>query len=258
MEYARCGIVFHPASMPIAGTSGPCTLAGTVTQQNCENLAVFVLSQLLQPGCPVFYGAIGGRADMRSLRPRFGIPEARLIEAAGAQMADHYGLSCRGGIGLTDAPSSDFQAGMQAMLSTISILQNGPNYLPSCGLLGSYVGASFAKIILDIELIRQVQYYLKPIRVDDEALAADVIGEVGPGGCFIQSLHTLDNYREEYLAEGIFSSSDYETWSSQEKRGLVHAAHDKANKIIDSYQKPIIDPGLEEEIDAYVKSKWVH
>jgi trimethylamine--corrinoid protein Co-methyltransferase len=153
MEYARCGIAFHVASMPLAGTSGPCTLAGLVMQQNCENLAAIVLSQLVRPGCPVFYGAIGGCADMRSLRPLFGTPEARLIERAGAQLARSYGLLCRGNAGLTDAPACDFQAGAEAMLHTLQVIRGGPEFLPGCGLLGSYLGASLAKIVLDAELI---------------------------------------------------------------------------------------------------------
>ena len=141
-----------PPSQPsAAGTTGPCTLAGLAVQQNCENLAPLVLSQLVRPGCAVFYGAIGGRADMKSLTPRFGTAEARLTERVGAQLARYYGLACRGGSGITDSPICDFQAGAQAMLHTLSILQNGPNFMPACGLLGSYVGASLAITPEDFE-----------------------------------------------------------------------------------------------------------
>ena len=34
IEYARCGIACNVASMPVAGTTGPCTLSGLVVQQN--------------------------------------------------------------------------------------------------------------------------------------------------------------------------------------------------------------------------------
>src|SRR4030067_3406076 len=90
---------------------------------------------------------------MRSLRPLCGAAEARLIEGVGLQMARSYGLLCRGNAGLTDSPSCDFQAGAQAMLHTLQVVRDGPEFLPGWGLLGSYPGASLAKIVLDAELI---------------------------------------------------------------------------------------------------------
>jgi len=36
----------------------------------------------------------------------------------------------------------------------------------------------------------------------------------------------------------------------------VHLAHEKALQLIDSYERPPMDQGLEEEIDAYVQRHW--
>jgi trimethylamine--corrinoid protein Co-methyltransferase len=258
IEYSRCGIAFHMASMPVAGTTGPCTLAGLVVQQNCENLVPIVLSQLVRPGCPIFYGAIGGRADMKSLTPRFGSAEARLTERAGVQMAHYYGLTCRGGSGITDAPACDFQAGAQAMLHMLSVLQNGPNFLPACGLLGSYVGASLAKVALDAELIAQARRFLTPMQPNREKLAVEVLAEVGPGGHYIEHPHTLKHFRSEFFVDSIFQSLTYEQWNAAGRKEAVHLAHEKAMQIIDSYEHPPMDPGLEAEIDAYVNRHWIH
>jgi trimethylamine--corrinoid protein Co-methyltransferase len=256
MSYAYHGIAFHTASIPIAGTSGPCTLAGLVVQQNCENLAAIALSQLVRPGCPVFYGAIGGSADMLSLRPRFGSAEALLIERAGVQMAHSYGLLCRGEAGMTDAPCSEFQAGAQGMLSTLSALQEGANLIPACGLLGSYIGASLAKVILDEELIIQARYFLSSLKTDETSLAVDVIHEVGPGGQFVDHMHTLQNFRKDLFTESLFHSPTYDTWSASGKKNAIHLAHEKAIQLIENYQKPPLDQGIQEEIDAYVDEHW--
>ncbi len=258
IEYIRAGIAFHVASMPVAGTSGPCTIAGTIVLQNCENLAPIVLSQLIRPGCPVFYGSIAGNADMTSLRPRFGTPEARIITKAGVQAARHYGLLCRGDAGLTDAPAYDFQSGAQAMLSTLSVLQDGPNFILGIGLLGSYLGASLAKVILDTELIALAKRYLTPIRTDRTGLAVDVIDDVGTGGHYIAHDHTLDNYRTEFLTDSLFRSPNYEQWKTTGKRVVVHLAREKALEIIESYEQPPMDQGMKEEIDAYVKRNWIY
>jgi trimethylamine--corrinoid protein Co-methyltransferase len=257
VEYVECGIAVHVASMPVAGTTGPSTIAGTILLQNCENLAPIVLSQLIRPGCPAFYGALSGHADMISLRPRFGTPEARIMERAGCQMAHFYGLLTRGNTGLTDAPAYDFQSGAQAMLSTLSSIQNGPNFITGCGLLGSYMGASLAKIILDTEVIAIAKRYLSHVKTDRDALGIDVINEVGPGNTFLESNHTLNNFRSEFLTESLFRSLDYEKWNAMGKRMVVHLAREKALQFIDTYERPQMDTGLEREIEAYLKTNWI-
>jgi trimethylamine--corrinoid protein Co-methyltransferase len=256
IEYARCGIACNIASMPVAGTTGPCTLSGLVVQQNSENLAALVFAQLVRPGCPLYYGAIGGRADMKSLTPRFGSAEARIIERAGVQMAHSYGLASRGGAGITDAPVCDFQAGAQAMLHILSDLEKGPEFMPSCGLLGSYVGASLAKLILDAELIAQAKRFLTPMNPSRDRLAVDVIAEVGPGGYYIEHPHTLENFRSEFFVDSIFQSLTYEQWSASGCNDAVQLAHEKAQALLAAYEKPPMDQGLEAEIDAFVAHHW--
>jgi trimethylamine--corrinoid protein Co-methyltransferase len=257
IEYARCGIAFNVASMPVAGTTGPCTLSGLVVQQNCENLAAMVFAQLVRPGCPVYYGAIGGRADMKSLTPRFGSAEARIIGRAGVQMAHSYGLAVRGGAGITDAPVCDFQAGAQAMLHILSVLEKGPEFMPSCGLLGSYVGASLGKLVLDAELITQAKRFLTPMNPTRERLAVDVIAEVGPGGHYIEHPHTLENFRSEFFVDSLFQSLTYEQWGASGRYDAVQLAREKAQALIEGYQRPPMDQGLEAEIDAFVERHWV-
>ena len=255
-EYTRLGIAFNVASMPVAGTSGPCTIAGTIVLQNAENLAPIVFSQLVRPGCPVIYGAIGGVADMKTLKPRFGTSEARIIERAGCQMAQSYGLLSRVSTSLTDAPAHDFQSGAQSMLGTLSVIQGSANFLTGCGLLGSYMGASIAKIILDAELVTMAHRYLSSIGSDADAMAVDVIGEVGPGSHFIDHPHTLENYRSEFAIDSLFKSPVYETGDEISTRDIVYAANEKARRLIDSYEMPPMDPGMREQLDEYVKANW--
>jgi trimethylamine--corrinoid protein Co-methyltransferase len=242
--------------MPVAGTTGPVTLAGLVVQQNCENLAAIVLSQLVRPGCPVFYGALGGCTDLYSLRPLFGAAWARLIERAGLQLARRYGLLCRGNVGLTDAPSCDFQAGAQAMLHALQVARDGPEFLPGCGLLGSYLAASLAKIVLDAELIAEARRLAAPLPCDRGALGLEAIAEVGPGGCFLDHPHTLENFRAALSDNGVFQSADYERWAAGGRKDAARLAHEKALRLLAACERPPLDPGLEAELDAYVKRHW--
>ena len=142
------------------------------------------------------------------------------------------------------------------MLNTLSVIYDGPNCIPACGLLGSYMGASLAKVVLDEELIIKARRFLSPIKTNETSLAVDVINEIGPGGCFIQHDHTLEHFREELRTESIFHSPDYNSWTANGKRNAVHLAHERAMKLIDAYQPPEMDQGIKEEIEAYVKRNW--
>ncbi len=253
-EYVRCGIAFNVASMPVACTTGPCSVAGTIVQQNVENLAPIVFSQLLNPGCPAGYGAIAGNADMKSLRPRFGTPETRIIQQAGCQMSRMYGLFCRSDAGLTDSPGYDFQSGAQAMLSTLVVVQNRPRIVLGCGLLGSYMGGSLAKVILDTEMINIANRYFASRETDGMQFAAELIDDAGPGGSYIALSHTLDNFRLEFAPERLFSSPDYERWRMDGRRDAAYFAWERAMRLLDLYETPPIDQGLKEEVDRYMKA----
>ena len=53
----------------------PITIAGALTQQNAEALALIALAQLVRPGTPVAYGGFTSNVDMRTGAPAFGTPE---------------------------------------------------------------------------------------------------------------------------------------------------------------------------------------
>ncbi|MCG8564403.1 MAG: trimethylamine methyltransferase family protein, partial [Desulfobacterales bacterium] len=146
---AEAGIAMNIAPMPVAGTTSPVTLPATLIVQNCEVLASLALTQLVTPGCPVAYGTMASNADMRTMGCVYGSPESRVLEYAGAQMARYYGMLSRGDVGLTDAMTSDFQAGAEGAMEFVNAVRAGINFLPGCGNLGSFLGASLEKLVLD-------------------------------------------------------------------------------------------------------------
>jgi len=66
MEIARYGLPLVTSTAPAAGAPAPITLAGTLVQQNAEALIGVILSQLVNPGTPVFYSAVPLTMDMRT------------------------------------------------------------------------------------------------------------------------------------------------------------------------------------------------
>lgn len=252
----KAGIVFNVAPMPSGGTTAPVTPAGEIIQQNAENLAPLVLCQLVKPEVPVLYGTIGSHSDMRTMASVFGSPETRILEYAAAQMARYYNMLSRGDVGITDASCSDFQAGAESMFQFINVARSGINFLPGIGQLGSFMGGSLAKVVLDAELAAFTKKYLQPVIFDEESMAMDIMEKVGPGGHFVTEPHTLKHCRSEHIIPKVFERISYDAWTKKDHPTAMSLAAEKAEQIISQYEKPDIDPAMEKELDAYMATTY--
>ena len=250
LAYCRAGVVFNASSMPAAGSTAPCSLTAALVLQNCENLGALVLSQLVSPGHPALYGAMGGHSDMRTLGAIYGGPENRVLEMAGAQLARYYGLLCRADFGATDAPAADFQAGAESMFQGFSAALQRVNFLSGCGHLGSFMGGSLEKMILDVEVYEYVDRLLRPLKFGEDDLAAEVIKAVGPKGNFLNHPHTFKRFRTEFYYPPMFQRGSYERWRREGSLQIPELARIKLEPYIDSYRAPDIDPALKKDLEA--------
>jgi len=256
LEYVRHGVVFNFAPMPSGSTTAPITLPAEIIQQNAENLAPLVLCQLLKPGMPILYGTIGSHTDMRNMATIFGSPETRILEYAAAQMARHYNMLSRGGVGMTDSPCSDFQAGAESMFQFVNVARSGINFLPGMGHLGSFMGGSLAKLVLDAELVDYSKRFMKPLEFTEENMATDLMEKVGPGGNFIAEPHTLKHCRSEYMVPSVFTRENYDAWSKKDYPTSMQLAADKAEKLLEQYELPEIDPEMKKDLKHYIEKTY--
>jgi trimethylamine--corrinoid protein Co-methyltransferase len=96
----------------MAGSTGPASIAGSLSLQNAEVLAGIALAQCVNPGTPVVYASSSAITDMKTGALSIGNPECALFTASCAQMGRHYGIPTRSGGGLTDSKVVDAQAGL--------------------------------------------------------------------------------------------------------------------------------------------------
>lgn len=252
--YCRAGVVFSITSMPAAGSSAPCSLPAAIVMQNCENLGALVVTQLISPGHPVIYGAMGGHNDMKGMRAVYGGPENRLVEMAGCQMARYYSLLCRGDVGCTDAPGIDFQAGGESMFQFFSSSLVPINLLPGCGHLGSFMGGSLEKMLLDVELHEYVSRLGTPLKTGESDLALEAIKEIGPKGNFLNHPLTFKRFRTEFHEPLVFNRESYGHWQNSGRRSAAQLAQEKVQSYLDNYQAPDIDPDLKKALLKYNNS----
>ncbi len=236
----------------LMGAMTPVTLAAALAQQHAEALAGVVLTQLVRPGAPVVYGGFTSNVDLRSGAPAFGTPEYAKASMAAGQLARLVGLPYRSS-NANASTSVDAQAAYESMMSLWGSLMGGAHMLHhGAGWLEGGLVASFEKLVLDAELLQNMAEFLTPIAVDDDSLAFEAMAEVGPGGHFFGTAHTLARYETAFYQPLISDWRNFESWQEAGAKTATERANALWKRLLADYQPPPLDEGRREALAAYV------
>ena len=183
-------VIYTPFTL--AGAMAPITVAGALVQQNAEALAGLAFHQCVKPGAPAMYGSFTSNVDMKSGSPAFGTPENCLANMASGQMARRYNLPYR-----TSACNASNAVDGQAVYETQmalwgSVMGHGNLIYHAAGWLEGGLVASFEKIVMDCEMLQHMAVMLQPLKIDRIEIGIEAMDEVGPGGHFFGSSHTIE------------------------------------------------------------------
>jgi len=229
-------VIISPA--PMAGMTGPVTIAGHLAMANAEALAGIVITQMFHPGTPVIYGVQGCNADMRNAVPCAGSPDSALIVSHCAEMARYYGLPSRSGGTKNDAKSVDIQSGYESMMMMMASCQSGIDLIiHSAGILDTFMSMSYEKFIVDTEMIGMVKHFMKGVAITDETLAVKTIKETGSHGDFLTNAHTLKHCAAAHYKADIGIRRMLNDGETSRER-LLLSINEKKNRMLDEYVKP--------------------
>jgi len=249
---ARAGQPVALTPFTLSGAMSPVTIAGALAQQNAEALALIALSQIVSPGAPVLYGGFTSNVDMRTGSPAFGTPEYAKAQIASGQLARRYGVPFRSS-NVTASNAVDVQAAYESGMSLWSTIMGGVHLIEhAAGWLEGGLTASFEKLVLDAEMLQMMRSFLTPIPVDDGSLALETIGEVGPGGHFFGTTHTLARFETAFYEPMLSDWRNFETWSENGARSGTERANAIWKELLRTYEQPPLDPAVEEELEAFV------
>jgi trimethylamine--corrinoid protein Co-methyltransferase len=248
--HARYGQPALITAAVMGGTTGPITLAGTIAQANAETLAGIAVSQMIREGTPMVYGTQSTLADMQTGAYVSASPEHVLCIRYGARLAKFYGLPCRGGGGKSDAHFVSALSGFESMLTMLTTCQEKINIVVlSAGILDGVMAMSYEKFLLDLQIIAMAKRFVRGVHIDDETLALDAIHEVGPGGEFLTSSHTLKFCRYEKWPAVIDSSA---AGLMNTHKDMMHWLQKKKNAILQAYRQPELADDLRSDMEKYL------
>jgi len=255
IELARAGQPVCITPFTLAGAMAPASIAGALVLQNAEALAGIALAQGVNPGCPVCYGAFSSNVDMRTGSPAFGTPEYTKAAHASGQLARRYNLPWRSSnVNASCAP--DAQAAYETEMSLWGAVMGHAGVLnQGAGWLEGGLVASFEKLILDAEMLQMMAAYLEPPIINTEELGLAAIAEVGPGGHFFGSSHTLSRYENAFYTPLVSDWRNFETWREAGSKTAAERANVIWKRLLKEHEPPPIDPGAAEALDAYVAKR---
>lgn len=252
-EYARAGQPVVLTPFILMGAMSPVTIPAALVQQITEALSGIALAQLIRPGTPVIFGSFLSNIDMQSGSPTFGTPESGIGLLCTGQIARHFGLPFRTGGGLTSSQVPDAQAGYEALMTLMPTFLAGTNWvMHSAGWLEGGLVAGFEKFIIDAQIVEMLQHEFTPLEINEGSLGFDAHVEVGHGGHFLGSMHTMERFRTCFYRPFLSSSQNYERWVREGALDTAARAATIYQERLDAYEPPPLDDAIRAELEEFV------
>lgn len=240
----------------LGGAVSPLTMAGSVAHALAESMVSCALTQLVRPGAPTVLAAFLSTMALRSGSPTFGTVEPALGSLVMGQLARRLKLPLRCAGNFSTSKLPDGQAMQQAMMSMMSAVQGGANYiLHSAGFLDGLLSMSYEKFVMDTDVCGALHAYLNGLKIDDDTLAFEALAEQGPGEHLFSTAHTLRHYKTAYYDSALDDNQPWETWDEQGEIDMATRANSRWKQMLNEYQNPYLDVAIDEELKDFIAQK---
>ncbi len=252
LRYTEWGVPSYGVVVPNAGLTAPLTLLGTVAQCNAEFLAETALVQMVRPGTPRVYDVLPTVADMRTAAYAPGGIESGVLVMGCAQMARFYEVPFACFVGQTNAKLNDAQSGYETGMSTVAALLGGAHQITMGGLLDALMTFDYAKLVIDGEIALMLKRIARGLEFSEENLALDALAEVGPGGTFVETRHTLSRVHTTAFLPRIADRSPRYQWQAAGGLDSQARALQRVRDILRRDNPAVFSP----DIDALIRAEF--
>ena len=252
IDFARAGQLSIVTPFCLMGAMAPVTVAGALTLSHAEALAAITLTQLVNPGAPVCYGAFSSNVDMRSGAPAFGTPEQVKANLGAGQLARKLGLPWRCAAGCA-ANVNDAQAANETQMSAWGAVLAGATVLiHGAGWIEGGLTVSYEKLITDLEVMQCFAELCAETPAADADIAFEALAEVPPGGHFFAAAHTMERYRSAFYEPLVADWSNFGTWTERGARDANVRASALCEDLLADAEAPAFDEERAAALDAFV------
>lgn len=249
-------LVFAEAGLPVGFmamnqmmTSGPASPVGMLVTGNAEILSALVLIQLAYPGARTFFSFFPSTMDPRTTRILDHTPWSNLMYAGGVELAHAQGVSSLSLGGGSSALEPGWQYAKEDA-TFVSVLA-GSEMMLRFGTMDSGAVAHPEAIILDCDKLKDDRITAAGLSVTREAMALDVIRNVGPRGTFLMEDHTIQNLRKIPLSDLVMETRRQERVHAD---GIVETAWEQVKWIVENHKPPPVDKAVARELTRIMEA----
>jgi len=225
-----------PTVCPMAGSTGPYTLASTLLLGHAEVIFVAALTQILKPANPFLYAQGPSIMDMRSGHDLYYTLDKVLWKIAAVQLAKYCSLPVSAECGGTMTYRYDPQNGMEGSLFMLAAVASGACMLSGFGSCYTAMGMSAEMMVIQEAWMASAQFLQRGMCTDDLHLGVETIKRAGPRGEFMADELTLKYMRGgEFFAHELFDRSA----ESEEGKSMLHRAHEKVEQLVTDFESPV-------------------
>ena len=125
----------------------------------------------------------------------------------------------------------------------------------AAGWLEGGLSASFAKFVLDAEQMEMYHRLGSGVDMSDLEEALDAVREVGPGGHFLGTAHTLAKFQTAFYAPKLLDNTSFEQWTVDGALDANQRALRRAREMLRGYELPPMDEAVDEALRAYIAKR---
>jgi trimethylamine--corrinoid protein Co-methyltransferase len=192
--------------------------------------------------------------DMRTGFSLAGSVELGVMAAVGAQMAHFYNVPVSLHGPWSDSMTHDGQSVLERTYMALMAALAGANVLVGAGMMQQSLVISHEQLVIDDEVNRIAFRSVEGFEIDEERLAWDAIDRVGPGGNFVEEMHTLKFLRGERYKPSLLYRDSREAWEAAGSKTMLDRAKEKAISILEEHQPNPLPVDTSQELDRLVAS----
>ncbi len=249
LRFAEAGLPVGFMSMVNTGSTAPATIAGTLVTGDAEIISALVLVQMAHPGAKVFHSLLPGIMHPHTGDYQSSTLEGSLLYPLGAEMAHHWGVPTLAGIFGTDAQVPGWESAAEAESSLLLCALVGSETGSGLGLVESCMLLYPEAILLDADVYHRVRNEAAGLDTSPEAIALEVIKEVGPRGHYLAHRHTRTHLRQRQ-----FSQLTGQPRPGGGYRDPLEVAREKVDWILANHQPQPLEDAQKAELTRILKA----
>jgi trimethylamine--corrinoid protein Co-methyltransferase len=124
--------------------------------------------------------------------------------------------------------------------------------LHTAGWLEGGLAMGYEKFIMDCDQASMIGVLLGGMDMSENGQAMDAVREVGPGKHYLGSAHTLANFETAFYRSTVADNNSFEQWTADGAMDTAQRANRIWKKMLNDYQAPAIDPGIDEALQDFM------